>query len=279
MHAGCLGFKSYRSNKKLKGSSCFIYEDGEIQIPEKKEVASKKKKEKKEQIKIEKEETKRYYKINKSYIKKRMFAFFNLKATRRFCKFITVSYPEGTEDDTCHKLYNIFMTRIRKKYKFVDYVWVTERQQNGTLHFHMLVNRYLPIWEINNYMKIAINNLIEKNEIQYKNGDWLNYNGVDLSKKVGTTKAMAKYITKYVTKNTTTSTRLANYCSITVSRLFSSQIFTIEELEKLEYTDKIKINKNIFFSNEFIDYYLVEVKNLNFVFKELFKINEIIYNL
>lgn len=279
MHAGCLGFKSYKTAKQLKGSSLFTYEDNELQINEKKSPAAPKKEAENKNEDAANIEEKRTYKLNKSYVKKKLFAFFNLKCTRKFCKFVTITFPCGTSDNTAHKLLNIFTTRLRKKYDFKDYLWVAERQKNDTLHFHMVINKFMPIKEINNFMRVSINNLIKKGEIERGNGDFLNYNGIDISKKIGTNLQMAKYMTKYITKNKTTSERLLNYCSISISRLFTSQVFTDTELQNLEDSALIKVNKNKIFGNDFIDFYGVKIIKQDIVFKELFEINEFIYNL
>jgi len=78
-----------------------------------------------------------------------MFALMNLKCSRRFIAFYSVSFPEGTTDDQAFECWNLWLTRLRKTYNLLNYIWVTERQKNGTIHYHMLTNNYMPILQIN----------------------------------------------------------------------------------------------------------------------------------
>ena len=94
----------------------------------------------------------RTYKLNKPKIRRKINAFFNLRATREFCAFYTITFPAGISDDDAYRLFNIWQTRCRKAFGLSSFLWVAERQKNGTLHFHLLTNSRMPIKEVNGFM-------------------------------------------------------------------------------------------------------------------------------
>lgn len=182
--------------------------------------------------------------INKSKAKAKMYALFNLSCSRKFIAFYSVSFPAGTSDNQAFDCWNSWLTALRKRFHLQNYIWVTERQKNGTLHYHMLTNNYMPILSINRAMAIIINNKVNQGLISWGNSSLNRYNGVDVDsvfnskrhKKTGRIlnpselrNWLVKYITKYVTKNTDKFLHLSWHCSRSVSSLFCSTIILIEE--------------------------------------------------
>ena len=48
------------------------------------------------------------------------------------------------------ELLNQFLTELRQKYKGVYYVWKAETQENGNLHFHITMNKYIYLGDLRN---------------------------------------------------------------------------------------------------------------------------------
>ena len=168
------------------------------------------------------EKKKRVYKLKKNEVVNRCNAIFGLKQSKKFMAFFTVSFPEGMSDSSIFKVWNIFLTKIRKAFNLKCYLWVAERQKNGTLHFHMVVNQYMSIKVVNGYMAISIRNELTKNPQDGVNFLGFNYNGVDVKRCDSNMKKLACYLTKYVSKNNEEFERLAWHCSRFVSALFTN---------------------------------------------------------
>lgn len=177
--------------------------------------------------------------INKSKSRNKMYALFNLKCSKKFVAFYSVSFPVGSSDDECFTCWNYWLTYLRKHFGLTNYIWVTERQKNGTLHYHMFTNNNMPILFVNRAMAKIIDNRVIAGLMDWCQSSLEKYNGVDVDsvysskrhKKTGKSftgaqlrEWLTKYITKYVTKNNEKFTRLCWHCSRSVSILFTSSI-------------------------------------------------------
>lgn len=182
--------------------------------------------------------------INKTKVKGKMLALFSLKCSKKFVAFYSVSFPLNSTDDQCFTCWNYWLTALRKRFNLTNYVWVTERQQNGTLHFHMLTNNYMPILSVNRAMSIIINNQVLSGLMDWGESSLDKFNGVDVDsifnskrhKKTGKLlnqselrNWVVKYITKYVTKNSDKFQHLCWHCSRSVSILFTSELLPAAE--------------------------------------------------
>lgn len=203
--------------------------------------------------------------INKSKVKGKMFALFNLTCSKKFMAFYSISFPAGTTDSQAFECLNAWLTALRKRFNLQNYVWVTERQKNETIHFHMLTNNYMPILSINRVMGIIINNktldgsmswgspklytrkkMVHGKQIieQVMSNPCLdNYNGIDVDsifdskrhKKTGKNlnpsqirQWITAYVTKYVTKNNEKFEHLCWHCSRSISQLFTATLYLWE---------------------------------------------------
>lgn len=119
------------------------------------------------------------YKLNKKKVREKCSAFFGLKQSRKFLAFYSISFPQSFPDFYAFKCLNTVLTRLRKKCGLKSYLWITERQKNGTIHFHMLTNNYMYIRKVNHYMAKAIETQIKKHNIDVV-FDVRKYNGVDV---------------------------------------------------------------------------------------------------
>lgn len=160
------------------------------------------------------------FRLNKNKVRNKILAYAHLRRSKKFMAFYSISFPLGLKDDDIRKIHNVCLTRIRKFRKSFTYIWIAERQKNGTLHFHMLTNDYFNIRMINRYYAVAIMNHIKKNNLSDINYDVTKYNGVDV-KLVRSIESLSKYLTKYVTKNNESFEGLVWNCDSSVSALIT----------------------------------------------------------
>ena len=81
------------------------------------------------------------YKIDKVQVCHRIKQYVNQMKGEKMLYFWTITFPKGTSDDTTYILMNKWLTRLRQESLLKEYLWITERQENGTIHFHMVVNK------------------------------------------------------------------------------------------------------------------------------------------
>jgi len=234
----------------------------------------------------------RTYKLNKSKIRAKMNAFFNLQATREFCAFYSISFPCGFSDDDAFKVFNLWLTRCRQSYALKSYIWVQERQKNGTIHFHILTNTRMPIKEINRFMRVALtpySHLYGWNPSKVGK-----YNGVDVDNvwypkqrpnrsyrpkrtRDDAARHLSKYISKYVSKNNETFSRLAWHESRDIAALFTAQNYDESECTMLlnYFRETMPFWKKI--SGEFITVYLHPTTYNLTPYTDLAAVNEKVY--
>lgn len=183
----------------------------------------------------------RQYTINKKEVTHRIRNYVNQMKGEKLLYFWTVTFPLFTTDDTAHILLNKWLTRLRTERMIKEYLWITERQENKTLHFHMVINRKMDVQKANKYMRASIMHSINSGEIQYDRTKAMRYNGVDIAKdrktrrvinfaKQNRQKALTNYLTKYVTKNNEAFTHLAWHSSREYSNLIIAVRFTHKEI-------------------------------------------------
>ena len=114
-------------------------------------------------------------------------------------RFTTVSFPMGTPDHTAKACLNIFFTRWRKAIPDLSYLWTAERQKNGTIHFHIVTNRFTDVQLLNSWMKASLSNRLEQIP-NYSEDQLAIYNGVDIAARVYSKSGIEGYLAKYLTK-------------------------------------------------------------------------------
>lgn len=148
--------------------------------------------------------------------------------------FITLTLPSKqihTDNEIKEKCLNQFLIELTKYHKITNYVWRSEYQQNGNIHFHILVNRFIPWNDVRNRWNRITNKMgyvdryrdelqayhkdgfkvrydlldkwpIEKQKQAYEKGlksDWHNPNSIDVHG-IKNILNLKNYITKYMTK-------------------------------------------------------------------------------
>lgn len=194
------------------------------------------------------------YRINKKEVSHRIRGFINQMKGEKLLYFWTVTFPEKTTDDTAYILLNKWLTRLRQEKMLKEYLWIAERQQNNTIHFHMVINQKMDVKKANKYMRASIMHSINKGEIQYDRTAATRYNGVDIAKdrktrrvinfgKQNKQKSLTNYLTKYVTKNDGSFQHLAWHSSRGYSNLITAVRFTWNEYSNSK-TESLLDNDN-----------------------------------
>lgn len=179
------------------------------------------------QLHHEKRPKKTEYKLNKKKVREKCSAFFGLRQSRKFLAFYSISFPQNFPDEYAYQCFNTVKTRMRDECGLKSYLWVAERQKNGTIHFHMLTNTFMYIRKVNYFMATAIQTQVDENRIDV-NFDVSKYNGVDVRHVNNNRKALNSYLTKYVSKNSAIFHRLPYHSSRDISELFTTESFTHE---------------------------------------------------
>lgn len=215
---------------------------------------------------------KKAYKVKAVEVRHRLYNYINTQKGKKRLFFWTVSFPEGTPDNICHKLFNVWLTQLRKYNLLHDYLWIKERQDGKraapgkqpthTLHFHIAIPHYLDVHKANAMMRGTLKTYAKRGDMpgticNEKTGAIYflpcisKYNGVHISKHKKTgkpinfaikkgSKALAHYLTKYLTKKVNedgteeeeTYEQLAWHNSRGFSCLFTGITFTIAEFQK-----------------------------------------------
>ena len=146
---------------------------------------------------------------------------------------LTLSAPQMHDDKVIKsKLLNQLFVELKKYYGVQNYVWRAEKQENGSIHFHILTDAFIPhkllrlMWNrlqtklgyVQKYHEkfsgksfseyCALRNIAEKKaDTQTKKAyefgcqtDWYNPNSTDIHS-IANKKNLAAYVTKYLTKD------------------------------------------------------------------------------
>lgn len=194
--------------------------------------------------------------LNKTKVRDKCTAFFELERSQKFCAFYSVSFPKGMPEDVIYKCWNSWLTNLRKTYGLKDYVWVAEYQQNGTLHYHMLCNVRMEIKRVNRAMGVC---LFHQGYLQ---SEISKYNGVDVQKVHGSRENLNAYLTKYVSKQESYIYKHSPWrCSQSVSALFTSSL--IDEKTSLQLVQDLAKHTTQIYENDFAVIEFFNVKDAN----------------
>lgn len=116
--------------------------------------------------------------------------------------FITLTFPPhsfSSDAKKCHKqLLEPMLRVLRRRYQMKSYIWKCEKQVNGSIHYHLTSDCYIPykmlMQEWNNILNR--NNCLEDFKRTYGHH---NPNSVDI-KAVRKIKNLEAYLVKYITK-------------------------------------------------------------------------------
>lgn len=191
-------------------------------------------------------------------IKEKMLALY--AAAKNNFTLLTLTLVNDCEDTKAVKMLNKFLTATKKQIGTYNYVWVAERQENGRIHFHMIVDKKLDINYVNSlwvvqqfnsgvyhdfsneklklYTGLNFKQLHKMGELgQQIAHEYLN--PVDVVK-VKTIDGVSAYLTIYILKNETKMSCAVWHCNRNVSRLFTKQLISQQQFD---FTSDPKINK------------------------------------
>lgn len=291
---GLCVIKQKGNRSQLSGSSKFRCADNHIILKNWGENPHDKKQEpKKEIIKEIEEKPVKSYGLRKTKIRNKILNFFNLNASKKFCAFYSISFPVEISDEIGYKVLNTWLTRCRKDCGLKSYLWVAERQKNGTLHFHLITHNYMSIRQVNEFMKQCLITQFTKGLLNCKYKVLENYNGVDVDNlyhskkgrnknqrlsKADSTRKLSMYLTKYISKNDTKSDRLPWHCSRDISALFIS--INYQDVSNLEIADLIQDNPEAVttYEKEYFTMHYFKFVPDDFHFKDLVEANNLIFD-
>lgn len=253
---------SYRTRHSLPRELCqkpiegiILRKDDKLENERLAEIKLKQRKRKKKESEVpDKIKVTKLYSVNKKEVTHRIRNMVNAMRGEKQLYFWTVTFPQGTTDDTAFICLNKWMTRLRKEKMLKTYLWVAERQENGTIHFHIAINHRMDVKKANRFMRACLFTCIDNNEIEFSRDAAMKYNGVDISKNRKTKRvtnfakgkranALTNYLTKYVTKNTGAFHHLAWHSSRDYSNLIIAVRLTENEYNKTKMECLLNMDK------------------------------------
>lgn len=175
--------------------------------------------------------TPRKMRVNVPLLRERAVSMTMSPKSLRFLAFWTFSFPAGISEEIAYTVFNSVLTQCRKNMGLEDYLWACEHQKNGTIHYHMLCNRYLRVQSVNRATATSIAYYVERGLAAWGKSSREKFNGVDV-KYIFRSNSAAKlpdkqraalrvvgYIMKYISKDSKPSERRRWHCSRSVSSL------------------------------------------------------------
>lgn len=132
--------------------------------------------------------------------------------------FITLtlsSQQVHTDNEIRKKLLNQMLVELRRYYNVKNYVWRAEKQKNGNIHFHIIIDRFIPWYELRNRWNRIQNKLGYVDRFQERiraqkkvtKEKFNNPNSIDIHS-LYRVKNIKKYLSKYLSKNVTNAEKL-----------------------------------------------------------------------
>lgn len=117
--------------------------------------------------------------------------------------FITLTLPAAqgdiTDKDLKKKCLDVWIKRMKRKFKLNNYVWRAEKQKNGNLHFHFVTDTYLHYEKIRNDWNSCLQAFDFIDRFEQKHGH-RNPNSTDVHA-VHQVNDLAAYMVKYMSKD------------------------------------------------------------------------------
>jgi hypothetical protein len=202
-------------------------------------------------------------------VKDKATAFFRSIGKTRV--FVTLTFVQDITDKRGVQILNKFLTVLRKEKGGLQYLWVAEHQEETrtTIHFHILINRKLPIkrynalWVLQQYnagligyrangeavsmeevkkrFEYDMNSRFKKNDPDSMQAV---FNSFDI-KPAYNIYGLSKYLTQYITnqKKKDEFGCLNWHCSRRVSKLFTKEVVSPSTFRYLQSFVNYKVNK------------------------------------
>lgn len=196
---------------------------------------------------------------------------------RRYMVMVTLTLPAKqveTDNEMKRKYLNNFIIQLKQNYSEIHYLWVSEKQNNGNIHFHLMVDRWLDKVEIRRVWNKVLSNGNYIKEFEKK----FNHRNPPSTKMTGQKKMKnpANYLTKYVTKSES-SEKIEGHkwsCSEELLRICSSQMLVKDWYREYLYYYKKEL-KCRYYANDFVEVFYFDGNFLqDFLYHDLFLDNE-----
>lgn len=297
--------------KMYTGSSFFNYNhfDDEIEPLSKTKTTPQLKK-----IQTNSEPKPRTYKLNKKVVSRKLMAFFHSKLCKQTLNFFTISFPLNTSDEEAFQLLNSVLTRLRRGYSTANiakilktrfwnnysknmkyhinnliknnnfhslnhYLWVSERQGNGTIHFHLVTSDRIDVSIFNYFVAEYISNTLREKSSNEKIQNFIidKYHGVDVSKSnkaIKNRSTLRKYLTKYISKNDTEFHRFCWHCSRSISALFTTMHFDLLDFDVKEFPLDLNYQSKYYHQSDYFTFVYYPDIPFDIVFQKMISIND-----
>lgn len=232
--------------------------------------------------------TKRTYFIHKREVRARILGYLNTMRGKKELYFWTVTFPQGTQDPVAYKIFNVWLTALRQYKLLKQYLWIAERQKNGTVHYHIAVPHKMPAKRVNAMMRGTLTTYARRGLLPCNAYAIRRYNGVDLAKNRKTkrvtnfaikkgSRALVTYLTKYVTKNDGGFSNLAWHNSRGYSAIFTGLAFTVDEFKNNGF--HLLLKREARFDTEFFTFIPWFAEPPDRLVSHLFELNSYIQSL
>lgn len=105
------------------------------------------------------------------------------------------SKQEHTDREIKRLLLQPFLRRMRQQYRVRNYIWKAEAQQNGNIHFHLVIDKFIHYMDLRNTW-----NTIQEGQGYITRSGIENPNSTDVHS-VKNVRNLAAYLCKYLAKN------------------------------------------------------------------------------
>lgn len=162
-----------------------------------------------------------------------------------FSKFVTLTFAKNLCDlDKAHHEFKKFIQRLNWNYPDIKYLTVVEFQTRGAVHYHMIINKYIPN---------------KKLSLIWKNG-FVKINKIDKIENVGS------YVSKYISKDISDSRlvgRKIYFCSKNVIKpVIITDVNICNKIDLVYNLNCREVAKQYKYKNEYVgevDYSLYKI--------------------
>lgn len=197
---------------------------------------------------------KRSYRISKSKVKSACIRAWQTKNSNNML-FITFTFPFDPTEKEAADIWNRLLKNLKQNYHVKKYVWVKERQKNGRLHYHIIIDRdRVGVINLQKSYNSAINHV--RPDVDCSS------NSVRLGTRpiIRNINSVAKYLSKYISKsndeNGEFTTKAYGYSD---NMKISREIDTEELVFLCE-----KFGYNLLYSDSFFEIFVVNIDYIRF---------------
>jgi hypothetical protein len=155
--------------------------------------------------------------------------------------FITLTLPSvqiHTDNEIKKECLNQILIELRENYDVRFYIWRAEKQKNGNIHFHILIDKFIPHQELRDRWNRIINKLGYVDTYRETQQAWHN-NGFQVRKELLKTWTKEKQYQAYLRGakthwNSPNSTDIHSIFKINNIKLYIAKYLTKNEINKLE---------------------------------------------